>query len=270
MKRILSGLASLTDPPVGTGESSLKAVSSETTDWTDVEKVVATIESTFNPFGNVPKHLSYINNGQPVVKRDEISRSIRTMEAEGQKLHHTFVLERLEMCKVDLTFKLTKRDMLLPSSTMKDANAIPCLSPKEDQKLVQNLKVVVAYRKNEIIKALEYEPKNVPTPVSANDGKAYQAPKSIILPQLKALSEPPALDTAAGTSSSVTELSSTLPELSSVPESSPTLPQPSVLDAASEMSQLVADLSMIVNLMQYKQETAKVSRNVAIRCETKS
>jgi len=74
-------------------------------------------------------------------KAEETSKSLRTMQVKDQRLHRDFVKERLAVYNDQITSKISK-NICLPSNTSKESDKlISTLSAKEDQKLIQNIKV---------------------------------------------------------------------------------------------------------------------------------
>ena len=112
---------------------------------------------------------------------------------KGQQLHEEFVKQRIIQCTIPLTLPIIKNNILLPSNSAKhEQSEFVCPSEKEDQKLPTALKIIAPIWKEATIKAMEYEPGNVPS-VFTLKGKLFQSSKSYLLGRPKLLNTEPNL-----------------------------------------------------------------------------
>ena len=161
-----------------------------------------------------------------MINGEEVAKFLRCLKSDGEKQYKSFVEDRLIKCSVPLTNTIKRNTLILPSNRNHNVQYIQTLTLKENQKLVQNLKVAISYRRNKVLEALQYEPKNTPQ-LFVYDGKLYQSPKATILSKFKDWSKYDYNVVSAD---------------------------------ESTLSQLVVDLSMVVITLQYKAKSAKSVR----------
>ena len=74
------------------------------------------------------------------------------------------------------------------------------LTPKEDKKIIDALKLTAPERREETLECLSFEPHDSPQSFIVKEGSLYQSQKASILPRLKSLNvEPEVVTPAAAT-----------------------------------------------------------------------
>jgi hypothetical protein len=125
----------------------------------NIKKVVAAVESIFNPFASDSSSLRSLRNGLEISQSEKIEKSIRGMKRLGDEQYKDFVQTRLLKPPSDrkpLTDTIHKNSLILPSNCEVLQKNWQGISDREEKVLLQDLQIIASSRPDAVRAALRY------------------------------------------------------------------------------------------------------------------